>query len=391
MTSTTTPRRILWHSDAPWATSGFAGQTRLVVRSLCDAGFDVVLSAAAGCEGGIAEWQGMTVLPSPSHLPNSLGAWAREFVSEDRGDLVITLVNTWRLARDDLRGLPVLSWVPIDSEPAPRADVDHFLATGNRPIAMSDFGASQLSTAGLAAPTVVPHGVDTVTFRPLVENRRKDSMIAAREKLGIKPRAFVVGVVAMNNDRELNRKSLPEIVEAVVAHAQAEGPVVVYLHTDVTGRDGGMDLRPLLRRATENSITPIQFLTTDDTSYRRGLGGEALNCIYNSLDVLCAPSAGEGFCLPLLEAQACGVPVIASSFSAQPESVFLGNLVDGQRRWDNERGVFLQTPTISGIAEALTARRAAGVDGWDEAVAFARSRSHDHRFNDHWRQLVGEG
>jgi glycosyltransferase involved in cell wall biosynthesis len=54
--------------------------------------------------------------------------------------------------------------------------------------------------------------------------------------------------------------------------------------------------------------------------------------IYSSFDVLLAASAGEGFGIPVIEAQACGVPVIVSDFSAQPELVGAGWVVKGQRQ-----------------------------------------------------------
>jgi glycosyltransferase involved in cell wall biosynthesis len=47
--------------------------------------------------------------------------------------------------------------------------------------------------------------------------------------------------------------------------------------------------------------------------------GEQMAHFYSSLDVLLAASCGEGFGIPVIEAQACGVPAIVTDFSAQPE------------------------------------------------------------------------
>jgi glycosyltransferase involved in cell wall biosynthesis len=51
------------------------------------------------------------------------------------------------------------------------------------------------------------------------------------------------------------------------------------------------------------------------------LGDEDLLDAYRSADVFVMPSVHEGFCLPVLEAMACGVPVVAARAAALPETV----------------------------------------------------------------------
>jgi glycosyltransferase involved in cell wall biosynthesis len=58
---------------------------------------------------------------------------------------------------------------------------------------------------------------------------------------------------------------------------------------------------------------------TRDLTPDHGVADERLNEIYNVFDVMVLPTAGEGFGLPLLEAMAAGVPVIATDYSACTE------------------------------------------------------------------------
>jgi glycosyltransferase involved in cell wall biosynthesis len=48
---------------------------------------------------------------------------------------------------------------------------------------------------------------------------------------------------------------------------------------------------------------------------------QALRAVYRAADVLVMPSVSEGFCLPVLEAMACGVPVVAARAAALPETL----------------------------------------------------------------------
>ena len=56
---------------------------------------------------------------------------------------------------------------------------------------------------------------------------------------------------------------------------------------------------------------------------------EDLRTLYNAADLLVFPSLYEGFGIPVLEAQACGTPVVASNAAALPEAVGdAGMLID---------------------------------------------------------------
>jgi hypothetical protein len=56
--------RILVHSNAPWAGSGYGGQTAILAKHLPEFGHQVVVSAMNGLDGRPLDWDGTLVLPS---------------------------------------------------------------------------------------------------------------------------------------------------------------------------------------------------------------------------------------------------------------------------------------------------------------------------------------
>jgi len=59
------------------------------------------------------------------------------------------------------------------------------------------------------------------------------------------------------------------------------------------------------------------------SEFRRyiGISDQGMAEFYNTHDVFLNLARGEGFGIPIIEAQACGVPVIATDFSSMPELV----------------------------------------------------------------------
>jgi glycosyltransferase involved in cell wall biosynthesis len=113
--------------------------------------------------------------------------------------------------------------------------------------------------------------------------------------------------------------------------------------------------------------------------------------IYTRSDVLLSATAGEGFGLPVLEAQACGTRVIVSNFSAQPELVGDGWVAQVQPQWNPTQLGFFATPLIHSLVEALESawQRWREVGGHsDEAVEFARQYDADRVFADGWVPLL---
>ena len=150
--------------------------------------------------------------------------------------------------------------------------------------------ASKSSILGSFASTVIPYGLDTESFKP------HDKQLA-RRSFGLPADAHVVLFVA--DSLEEKRKGLHQLLQAL-AGVQAENGICLAS----LGR--GLD-------ATGGSL-PVRNL-----GYVRE--DEKLAFAYSAADVFVAPSLQDNFPNTILEAFACGTPVIAHSVGGCAEQV----------------------------------------------------------------------
>jgi len=210
----------------------------------------------------------------------------------------------WIRASPARAGLQLWLYFTIDGRPLPR-EFEQVLRDADVRVACAHYGRSVVEEA---CPDLdidmLYHGVDTSVFKPL-PNREE-----IRRRGGLDGR-FVVGCVARNQPRKL----LPVLIRAFAVFAQDKPESLLYLHTNPD--DIGWDIRDLLARHGIDRRTLISRANAVDN----GLTPTQLNEVYNAFDVFVLPSAAEGFGLPLVEAMAAGVPVIATNYSSCTELV----------------------------------------------------------------------
>lgn len=329
--------RVLWHSVAPWAASGYGNQTKEFTPRIRDQGHDVAISAYWGAAGSILAWDGMDVYPQDEEYGARLmPAWARMH----NADLVITLMDVWPLKTERLRTIRnMASWLPVDHDPVPAKTLEFFEETQARPIAMSRFGERMCRDAGMD-PLYVPHGIDTRTLAPAREVRN-----ATREKMGVPKNAFVIGMVAANKGRTPSRKSFPEVFQAFAEFQRSHEDAHLYLHTDPTTQFQGVPLGRLIQRC-EIPQESVSFTSAINTEL--GIPPAEMAKMYSAFDVLANPAYGEGFGIPIVEAQSCGCPVVVTDFSAMSELCGAGWLVEADPWYDSQHGAFFGRPKVTG-------------------------------------------
>lgn len=285
-------------------------------------------------------WEGIPVLPGlgGEYGNGSLPHHAKHFFGAD-GGLIVTLMDVWVLSAQMAAEMDMACWVPIDHDPAPPDVIEFFTVTGAIPIAMSRFGQRQLEQFD---PLYVPHAVDTEVFRPL-------ERAEVRKATGVDEDVFLVGMVAANKGRP-SRKSFQEALEAFRLLRERHDNARLYLHTTLDPNySQGEDITALVEslQLTDSVLVADQYRQAFNP-----LPPAKMAQVYATFDVLLNPAQGEGFGIPILEAQACGIPAIVTDFSAMSEVCGAGWKVGARPRWTGQRS-WQAYPDVAEIAAAL--------------------------------------
>lgn len=387
--------KILVHSNGPDVKTGYGVQVAMLVDRLVEDGHTVGVSSTYGhlSSQGIGRWttpHGKTVPVYPSRFDAAgndvLIAHCKQFFADDDG-LLIPLLDMWSLSArqvGELKQMNVAAWTPVDHAPVPEMVTDFFAWSNATCVAMTRFGETEFRNAGLE-PTYIPLAVDTKVYKPTFSAVVGGKVMNAREFLNVPPTAFCVGMVGMNKDPN-DRKGFSEAFQAFAEFQKTHTDAILHVHSERHAHAGGIDLVEL---GLACGIPDHALRFTNQYAYMVGLPPDLMALIYTAFDVLLAPSVGEGFCVPLVEAQACGVPVIASDFTAQPELVGAGWTVGGQKWWDAASRSWYQRPNIDEIVAALEAAYNADLELMQlEAQAFAQNYDIDKIYDEYWRPFI---
>lgn len=330
--------KILWHSNAPWAATGYGVQTDIFTHALKEAGHEIIISAFYGIAGATINAPGGFQV-----LPGYVDSFGNDIVTSHftftGSDLLITLVDAWVMKAEGLAEIPWAAWMPVDHYPAPDHVVESIVKKNGIPIAMSKFGKSALEEQGLK-PYYVPHAVHPELLRP----RDREEV---RKHFGWSEN-FIVGMVAANKGHQPSRKCFAEVIVAFREFHKQHPEALLYLHT---ARDPsyGVDLPTLLKK---HGVAEGSVLFANPYKYVVGLGYDFMGDLYAAMDVLANPSMGEGFGIPIIEAQSQGTPVIVSDWTAMPELCHFGKVVGGQLFYTVQDS-FQIIPNVEEIYDAM--------------------------------------
>ena len=378
--------KILFQSNSVFCPQGYGIQGRYLLPRLLRMGHEVSIFAFYGVEGGIVDIPVKDPLePERSwpirHYPKAFDNWGNDVVAEHMrhsgAEVLVTLMDTWVLDPDVYGPLPWVQWIPIDHDPIPPS-VNQRIERAFRTLPYSRFGERLIRAAGHDC-TYVPHGVETSIFRPL-EDRAE-----AKRALGFADDTFVVGMVGANKGFP-SRKAFPEAFDAFATFRERHPDARLYVHAHISSHLGGPDLVQLAKRYG------IHDFVRYPNQYRHLLGmpdtwmAEA----YNAMDVLLQPSLAEGFGIPLIEAAACGTPVLVNDCTSMSELVGAGWAVPPLQRVWTPQNSWQALPDVKGLVTALEAAYEARHDVTLRAQArsFAMAYDWSDVAEHYWRPLL---
>ena len=121
-----------------------------------------------------------------------------------------------------------------------------------------------------------------------------------RAKMEVPEDAFVIGMVAANKGRGPARKAFGEVMQAFARFRKDRPDAHLYMHTEVSGREQGV---PIGRLMEQCGVPDEAVSFTNQVHVEIGMDDTHMAEMYSAFDVLANPAYGEGFGIPIVEAQ----------------------------------------------------------------------------------------
>ena len=351
-------KRVLVVSEAHYLHSGFGTYAKELLTRLYNTGkYELAEFASYGKPLPIhPKWIYYSNAPADddaaameqynSNPTHQFGIWRFDKVCLDfKPDIVLCYRDPWMdswIQESALRPYFHWVWMPtVDSAPQRQEWIDTF-ASCDAILAYSEFGGrvlkeqgkERINYIGCASP-----GIDPSIYKPIEKTQHRKSM-------GIEPDCFIIGTVMRNQKRKL----FFELMKAFRLYLDQAPPDIaqktfLYLHTSYPEKMGwdiaqgimeyslcGKVLMTYICRTCgkffpsmfQDALCKCKFcgqLSAVCPTVGLGVSIPDLAKIYNLFDLYAQYAICEGFGMPQVEAAACGIPIVATDYSAMYDVV----------------------------------------------------------------------
>lgn len=280
---------------------------------------------------------------NPTH---QFGLWRFEKICLDfKPDIVLCYRDPWMddwIKNSATRPYFHWVWMPtVDSAPQKTSWVDTF-SNCDAVLTYSEFGGKilkkqgkeKINYIGCASP-----GIDPSIYKPIPKKQ-------LREELGLDPNCFIIGTVMRNQKRKLFFE-LMKVFKLFLKNAPSHiaSKTFLYLHTSYPEKMGWDIAQGIMEYSLGGKVLmtyickicgkffPSMFndalckckycgeLSSVCPTVSMGVSIPDLAKIYNLFDIYMQYAICEGFGMPQVEAAACGIPVMATDYSAMYDVV----------------------------------------------------------------------
>jgi len=344
---------IVWHSNHAQTPTGYGNQTKLFLPYLKQQGYGMAAADNYGAEGYIhVDEHGIEHLPRLTDSDKLMSNIIGMHMQHTKADIVLTFFDAFAVNTNVYGKLPWCAWAPVDSTPMTYANKDA-LQFARWIWAMSKHGLGEMEKAGFGAKTMyVPLATDTDAFKPM-------DRAEARQKLGkvwnrdLTDKFIIVMNAANKGGWGPSRKGFYEALKAFTEFSRDVEDALLYIHTDILGVFGGEEIAAIVELVgcdAKKLMFPNQY------DYQMGLlHNKYLNAMYNAADVFLSTSYGEGFGIPIIEAQAAGCPVIVTDCTAMTELCLSGWLIEKGTDFMHFPGAMQRRPDVGETVTLLSA------------------------------------
>lgn len=301
--------KLLWLSD-DGVGSGFGRIQMNIHMGLVKRGYPV-MAASLQYDGLLpASYEGSAL---PYHVASLAG---HDWLSQFAALISVYQPNIIGVTQDAPYGEAVrnlqIDWskyafimiTPVDGDPIYPSWADT-MRKADAALTISKFGVTAYAKAGINAGLCQP-GIEPDVFYRMNDDERN----ALRTKLGLNQDSFVLGMAAQNQ----GRKDIPDTLRGFFMFAADKPNARLLLDMDATS-PAGWNI-PAMCQQFGWDASKIIFRVD---AMRAGLNH--IRERYNVMDVHAVISHREGFGLPLVESQACGVATMALDWCSGTEIV----------------------------------------------------------------------